>query len=59
MDQLIQAKAQLATLKEAEEKTKATIQEIQQKIDESAKEMASQNAEHKRRKWELKVCIGM
>jgi hypothetical protein len=42
---------------EVEEKAKSTIQPIQQEIDESAKAMASQNAEHQKQKEELEVCI--
>jgi hypothetical protein len=48
---------QLEKLKEAEEKAKTTIQAIQQEIDESAKIMASRNAEHQKRKEELEVGI--
>jgi predicted house-cleaning noncanonical NTP pyrophosphatase (MazG superfamily) len=44
---------QLEKLVEAEKKTKPIIQAIQEQIDESAKEMASQNAEHQKRKQEL------
>jgi hypothetical protein len=44
----------LEKLKKAEEKAKSTIQEIQQNIDESAKAMATQNAEHQKQIAELK-----
>jgi chromosome segregation ATPase len=63
-EQINQAKAQLEKLKVAEEKLKEAeanvkpiIQEIQQNIDESAKEMATQNAEHQKQKEELEVGI--
>jgi predicted house-cleaning noncanonical NTP pyrophosphatase (MazG superfamily) len=45
----------LEKLKKAEQKTKLIIQEIQEKIDESAKEMATRNAEYKKLKEELEV----
>jgi hypothetical protein len=52
-----QVQLQLAKLKELEEKAKPIIQAIQHEIDESAKEMATQNAEHQKRKEELEVGI--
>jgi flagellar biosynthesis chaperone FliJ len=54
---IFQAKAQLEKLKEAEEKAEETaksrIQAIQEKIDESAKGMTTQNEEHQKQKQEL------
>jgi hypothetical protein len=56
--QINQATAQLEKLKVAEEKkAKTIIQVIQRKIDESAKEMATQNAEYQKQKQELEVSI--
>jgi septal ring factor EnvC (AmiA/AmiB activator) len=43
----------LETLKEVEEKAKSTIQAIQEKIDESAKEKATQNAAHLKQKQQM------
>jgi hypothetical protein len=43
----------LEKLKEVEEKETPIIQAIQERIDESAKGMATQNAEHHKRKYEL------
>jgi flagellar biosynthesis chaperone FliJ len=55
-------KTQLEKLKEAEEKhkeleekAKSNIQAIQQKVDESAKGLATKNAEYQKRKQELEV----
>jgi hypothetical protein len=58
--QINQATAQLEKLKVAEEKkAKTIIQVIQRKIDESAKKMATQNAEYQKQKQELEVSIGI
>jgi hypothetical protein len=55
-EQINQVKAQLEKLKVAnEEKAKTTTQVIKQKIDDPAKEMVAQNAEHQRQKQELEV----
>jgi hypothetical protein len=40
-------------LKVTEKKAKSTIQGIQENIDESAKQMATRNANHHKRKQEL------
>jgi uncharacterized protein YlxW (UPF0749 family) len=58
-EQMNQVNAQLEKLKEAEENAKSAINDIQQKVDEYAKEMATQNAEHKERIGELEVGIGI
>jgi hypothetical protein len=50
-------KVQLEKLKEAEKKAKPIIQAIQEKIDESAKVMATRNAEHQKQISELEVFI--
>jgi hypothetical protein len=47
----------LEELKVTKEKAKSIIQTIQEKVDESAKEMATRNAEHQKRKQELEVNI--
>jgi hypothetical protein len=52
-----QVQVKLEKLEEAEEKAKTTIQAIQQEIDESAKVMVAQNAEHQKQKEELEVCM--
>jgi vacuolar-type H+-ATPase subunit E/Vma4 len=44
-------------VKEAQEKTQPIIQTIQEKIDESAKEMATRNAEHQKLIAELEVVL--
>jgi TPP-dependent pyruvate/acetoin dehydrogenase alpha subunit len=59
-DQLNRVTARLKKLKVAEEKkAKTIIKGIQQKVDESAKKMATQNAEYQKRKQELEVSIGI
>jgi hypothetical protein len=47
----------LEKLKEAEEKAKPIIQAIQQKIDESAKGMATRNAKYQKEIAGLEVCF--
>jgi hypothetical protein len=42
----------------ADEKAKLNIQTIQQKVDESAKGLATKNAEYQKRKQELEVNSG-
>jgi chromosome segregation ATPase len=44
---------QLQKLEEAETNAKTTIQRIQQQIDESAKQMTTENAEYQKQKQEL------
>jgi TPP-dependent pyruvate/acetoin dehydrogenase alpha subunit len=57
-EQLSRATARLEKLKVAEEKkAKTIIKAIQQKVDEAAKKMATQNAEHRKQKQELEVGI--
>jgi FtsZ-binding cell division protein ZapB len=48
----------LEKLEEVEKTAKSTIQAIQQEIDESAKQMATQNAEYQKQKQALEVGIG-
>jgi hypothetical protein len=48
-----QIQLHLEKLNEIEGKAKITIHAIQQEIDESAKKMVTQNAEHQKRKQEL------
>jgi hypothetical protein len=57
-EQLNQATARLEKLKVSEEKkVKAIIKAMQQKVDESAKKMATRNAEHQKQQQELEVSI--
>jgi hypothetical protein len=50
---IFQTKVPLEKLKKAEQKANSIIQEIQEKIDETAKGMATRNAEYQKRKQEL------